>query len=592
MALQPLPDDAESGSGTIQSQITMLHLPTEILAIIIHTLAHDKPSLAALAQVNKDCRELARRCQFAEIYLGLNYPAQHLILQLAADAEEERMSSVNKRSIGFYIRKITYGDTPASRAVGVSQELHPNALVSSNRLREAFAAKEEMMDAYRVLHSRNMQLTKILLFNITNALPSLTTLVWADSMTLNRNFFETLSKSSIRHLSLPKARIDDPWEWQHSLDAKLWPLQSLCLHVYFDEGENAASSASRRLDRATPMAVFFDALFRLCGPSLEILGLKYNYCGYNPKIASFGGDQVSFPKLKFLQVKETFLTSSTLKLLLSSPLQHIEIPIPPDHEKLYESGQLHGTLKDLKALIVNRLPSTHEACLNLSRFIERHKNIEKLLVHERCTVTMGTAQLNYTIMPVLEKCQFLNLRCLSLNWAREQQWLDEDSYMKVSDAAIATIGMITSLERLRFCVGRPSEWLVDHEALRIHLKPLSRLRMLVIVHDTYVADRFNSAAYYPTPDATRGCSDEDPIVQAVKEWEKNHLTRMISQVEQYATVLTALEKIYCGQRDMAVKRGAVSLSEVEVVNSFKNRRREEHVLRSMFGIKSLVDLEA
>lgn len=45
----------------------LLGIPAEILAIIVDFIADDKPTLAALALVNSDCRQLARSCQFVDI---------------------------------------------------------------------------------------------------------------------------------------------------------------------------------------------------------------------------------------------------------------------------------------------------------------------------------------------------------------------------------------------------------------------------------------------------------------------------------------------------------------------------------------------
>jgi len=84
----------------------LLNIPAEILANIVDFIADDQPTLAALALVNSDCRQLARSCQFVDICFDYSPRAFDLLLALLRETVPS-VSTASQPTIGACIRKVT-----------------------------------------------------------------------------------------------------------------------------------------------------------------------------------------------------------------------------------------------------------------------------------------------------------------------------------------------------------------------------------------------------------------------------------------------------------------------------------------------------
>ncbi|KAK1243958.1 hypothetical protein MKX08_002096 [Trichoderma sp. CBMAI-0020] len=214
--------------------------------------------------------------------------------------------------------------------------------------------------------------------------------------------------------------------------------------------------------------------------------------------------------------------------------------------------------------------------------ISQHKHVHKLFVHER-----DTTHLDRLVVPILAEGGFNNLRCLSLAWGGEGvSDLTTSHEFHIPEAAIMTLGTIASLERLSLRAGNNfgwrHQWLIDHDKLRQHLRPLSRLKMLALVRDTYPISSFShmdveqyyslrlvgeseradararvdldieaTSSVVDTHDMMENQQDEDEESEAeVQIWERAHRNRMLAQAEAYAAVFPALDWVLCGQRPM------------------------------------------
>jgi hypothetical protein len=90
-----------------KSTSAFLRVPIEILGLILGYA--DSPSLAALALVNSDCRQLARSRQFADVCLDYSESSEALVRLLVSEAGERRMNngSTSLPSLGACIRRLT-----------------------------------------------------------------------------------------------------------------------------------------------------------------------------------------------------------------------------------------------------------------------------------------------------------------------------------------------------------------------------------------------------------------------------------------------------------------------------------------------------
>jgi hypothetical protein len=98
------------------SSSALFKLPVEVLELILEFV--ESSSLAALALVNSDCRQLARSRQFVDVRLDYNYSSAALVRLLVAETEERRANngSTLRPSLGACIRRLTVSiDTNAIR---------------------------------------------------------------------------------------------------------------------------------------------------------------------------------------------------------------------------------------------------------------------------------------------------------------------------------------------------------------------------------------------------------------------------------------------------------------------------------------------
>jgi hypothetical protein len=170
----------------------------------------------------------------------------------------------------------------------------------------------------------------------------------------------------------------------------------------------------------------------------------------------------------------------------------------------------------------------------------------------------------------------------------------------VAEESLATIGAIVSLKQLRLTagcnIGWRQQWLVDHEALRTHLRGLKNLRTLAICRDTYHMDLYPHVEEYYSlrilppyhsidagawPELRHQINYEDGDSDESKTWELVHRNRMLNEAQKYAAALSNLEWIFCGQWPIEIQ--PTNGSVVPLSNS---RDTCETMLMRMFGMDS------
>ncbi|RTE69085.1 hypothetical protein BHE90_016540 [Fusarium euwallaceae] len=90
------------------SHSRLLQMPAEVLADIADLLSDDKSTLASLALVNSDCRQLARCCQFAEVHFDYSHQAQQFVVELARGA----LTEAQQPTIAACIRRVVFASRP------------------------------------------------------------------------------------------------------------------------------------------------------------------------------------------------------------------------------------------------------------------------------------------------------------------------------------------------------------------------------------------------------------------------------------------------------------------------------------------------
>ncbi|KAL8778700.1 MAG: hypothetical protein Q9213_007287 [Squamulea squamosa] len=147
------------------SESRLLHLPTELLELVLEQVPLD--SLPPLALANSDCRQLARSRQFARLCLKWGKRIDQVIDQLETESKERKWGwgCTQKPALGPCIRHLIF-------TTSLDRQL-----------------------VHRIL----------LLFRDRTPLPHLEFLRWEDRNPLKPFFFESIMRSSIKHLRVHRA---------------------------------------------------------------------------------------------------------------------------------------------------------------------------------------------------------------------------------------------------------------------------------------------------------------------------------------------------------------------------------------------------
>ncbi|RKK58062.1 hypothetical protein BFJ67_g3138 [Fusarium oxysporum f. sp. cepae] len=506
------------------SSCKLLQLPAEILADIVDLLSDDRASLESLALVNSDCQQLASCCHFAEVNFDYSLEAK----QLASQLVEDKSSQLSKPGFG---------------AFAVEQR----QVLSDEAREEYVVARAAAVEAI-------------------SSLPNLETLSWRDQFSLDKSFFERITRCSAQHIDLNRPAIDDAWSLTPPLTPSTWPLRSLKLDVSMalDKRNEIEKKGATRTHHMTS---FFSTLFHLCSPTLESLTWTYIDLARDGGVpVSIGESVVSFPRLRYLRLQFVKLDSVAISSFLAAPLKSLDL----DDRVLNNPSTFDcKPLRDLEDFAVSHPPKKASACKRIAKFISQHTGLRRLYLHESSSAQGGTAYLDDVILPTLSSLDFGNLRSLYLAW-REVQ---------IPEKSLRRIGRLVSLEQLSLSAGKPSgwqhQWLVDHDELRQHLRQLQGLTKLALVRDTCLVPvpypGLPSETYYKMrfagseeredaearpdldmdQDTESDAQEGEGLLGDMEEtWERAHRNRMLDQAEKYAAVFPKLEWMFCGQGPM------------------------------------------
>ncbi|KAI0131452.1 hypothetical protein F4814DRAFT_169454 [Daldinia grandis] len=557
------------------SQSRLLQLPSDILTDIVNLLADDSSTLASLAKVNSDCRQLARSSQFAEI--SFNY-ANSQAQQLLSKLDQERISRNNNSkqgpTIGACVRRITTAS-------------YPDFVIYFMRS-ETFQTTETSAEREEQAHQRYKSIRADIQRVICSALPNLEVIVWHDAYPMGISLFKHIMESPARHLWLRRLPIEKQTIvtfLEQPPIPSTWPLRSLVISVYLELLPREPAREETHPELAP--ARFFELLLRSCAPTLESLTWLLRNKSINGKLIPQPSNDkpVSFPRLHFLRLDNLGPPRSLLPSLFNAPLRHLSLHLQPDFE-LRDILANCGNFSDLETLVVQPLPESKDYAEFIAGFIARHEMVKKLYVSEDSQARGETAHLDTCIIPLFSTGRFERLRTLSLTWGGGDYRKMEQYTISVWTASLATIACLASLEELSLGAGTEAgpycQWLVDHDRLRDIFFKLKKLKGLALYHDTYPwetsstsenAERYYGAQSftedeisdmlarldleenpaYLTRILNREGDEEERFDRGYILWEVLHRNRMLKQTEAWAAAFPSLKWTYFGQRLMGVE---------------------------------------
>ena len=444
------------------SRALLFTLPIEISGQILETLPPS--SLASLALVCRDCRQLARSHQFASIKLDYSDHSVALVKKLLAEATIRvgnfGISNNISQSLGACIRRIKVATHPDLLAARYNSGPHytSNALSERTRGKQLANATKCFFDDY---------LPKLqLLLDSRSVLPNIEYLNWRDKITLPRSFFECLPFTSIQHLRLSCFKVAEEFEMDLPQPSRGWPLRTL----YLDINPNFNKVANVSLPRTSFMCA---NILRLCAPTLESLTWRTEPIYHDHhSFATYKMESTPrFPRLRSLKLQSVvFSDYSMLDALLEENLRELEVDL--GHDALSsEFFENRGAIPTLMTLVWDgKFKPDHSL-----KFLQENTQLSKLSLQWEASGAFLETQL----LPLL-RTSFQRLTSLSLKWESEA----------IPDSALEAVGSLESLQQLHLSAGHQHgwkhNWFIDHGLMRSRLKNLTSLKRMAFSRDGYM----------------------------------------------------------------------------------------------------------
>ncbi|KAF5500000.1 hypothetical protein CGCA056_v014972 [Colletotrichum aenigma] len=574
------------------SQSLLFRLPPEILGDIMDLIADDKPSLASLALVNSDCRQLARSCQFAVVTFDYS-PASHQVAKLLS-TEAVSKSPQSRGRIGPCIRSVKVASDPGWLS-GFYKELH-DSVWGADRGEITDAKREYIGSLQKEAELEYMACYQMPILTAIGAMLNLEAISWLDGMFQNAELFTILAGSSVQHIRFHSTVSEGLLGILDQLPANLFQ-QVRCLDLKF----NLCRECQREAEEVTMTDLDMDtanvpddgdsfperklesdcdviaALIKRCEQSLETLVVRRLFpLEKTEERLSLSSQDINLCSLRTLDLSDCIeVDLNASRVMLCPSLRHLSMPW------IWDASFLScETLRNLETLVIPYLKETPRKPSTVGpmmEFLNRHPHIKKLCLG------LGTdVFIDKRLLPCLSNGNWANLNSLSLTW--DGPGMEESTRLhiaRVSGLALAAIGSLDSLEQLSLTAGVTAgwrrRWLIDHDALRESLKGLTRLKRLAISRDTYPVsyDLGEPEFYYDIriPDLEdyvlakkrNWINELEPIEgfdsETVDEeheiWEYAHRYKMFKQAEKYAEVIPTLEWVYCGEWPMEFFGGPV-----------------------------------
>ena len=550
----PLSFDRINEGRPFSSDFLLSRLPIELVWHIIQLVPQE--DLRNLALVNRDCRQLARSRQFANVRFDYSDSAIGILGVLLKEHEErsENHGKTRLPSIGACIRKITVATNP-----GWITYRHEIELSEDFTQLDAGVRKARLDEACKTFFEEYMPKIGLVLSN-TQVLPRLEYLFWADGAPVDKNFFEAIISSNLRHLVLRRVSVDKEFSLGLLSDQCRWRLNSLYLDVIW------TTSGDREDVTTSPLIC---NLLCLAAPTLESLTWAcLNILGSTPSVQlpDSVNERPSFRRLQDLKIGSIMkYDPAWLDILIqpggSSPIRFLEVDISKN-PRVADFFDTCGYLPNLEVFVWSGFKMMNPSL----GFLQANSHIRKLRID-------GEAPqfIEEQLLPLLHR-QFKNLISLSLRWPENQDHIPQSALDQIS-----TLHRLEQLCLSAGCqVGWRHSWVINHDAMQNCIQNLRNLRKLAFSRDTYIEqnldvetqgegdperyyeDRFprNLATLVAQPFFGEG----DPIKKLELAWEMQHRNEMATIAVKYADSLPELEWIYLGQHPMRIDRGPTGIT--------------------------------
>lgn len=559
-------DRALEGRPIAARNSRLLNLPVEILSEIIRYIETDKPSLAAVAFVNSDCRQLARSCQFRDVLIDFG-PRSSCILGVLIREATERMRTkdglTRRPSLGACVR---YLATNYEHYWKENRLIKPEGADENNR-----HLRNRWRESVGYLTTRLDHVYDPTLLLVLTTLPHLEFINWEKFGSIDRHLLESLSASKARHLKLQGSLESENYG---VIEAGVsWPLLSLDIQIewefHFRYERNYGDSSA-----------FWDGLFRACSSTLRIL--KFDFREPSSGIEAPISFTAEFSHLHHLHINfGTVLTAPSLTRLLQSP-RLSTLVVDYSEQVSRDCLDSIGHLRSLDKLVLTGFSGPDTPLL---RFLEYNTQLTAFAFkYEQSPTLLDRA--------ITALKSFSNLNVLSLVWKVDM----------IPEPSLSSLASLTSLLQLRISAGNQEgwkrDWFVDHATIRNILAPLSNLMVIAFSRDSYrvnttLQGRETGAYYsYRLPDEEeyarfmeqqQGSEDENGSLESLQSvWEKLHCQRMIQEAEKYAAVFPKLECIYIGQLVVFFRQSPDGKRVATL--PFPERNDDFPMLETMFGI--------
>lgn len=551
----PLLFDRVSEGRKPVSRTRLLNVPLEVLALVVQRVP--ETSLASLALVNSDCRQLARSRQFASLQFDYSDRTLAIIDKLKEEAiDRSNLGGLTgKPALGPCIRRLTVATHPGwikyRHNVELSENFNALPKIESSR---------RLTAAYHALFGTYYTSIQDLLSNRT-VLPHLELLDWEDRITLQPSFFDAIVQSTIQHLKIFRIRVDKLFtiEMPTFQPSRSWRLRTLYLEVM-------PAMSNLKLD----VSCVCTSILRACAPTLQ--SLTWDTCSRNPINTNGLGPCPRFPSLRHLRL--AFLRFADVCYL--SELVHDELTsLAVDTNSSSTSSAFfdsRGQIPALKTLVwdASHLPESQSIA-----FLKANPQISKLSIPNATPKTL----LEDRILPLLAQ-SFANLTSLSLVW--------DD--LSIPFQAMESIIKIITLQQLHLSAGTQlgwrHDWLIDHQTMRKYLRHLPLLKRIAFSRDSYSNGiTVVCESYYV--DGLRSIEDVRNSNHTREIFEEDHRQSTLREADDYLEEMPRLEWLYFGQIPMKVEQ---SLERGRRIARPLATERDScwTLLQEMFGWKGLL----
>ena len=529
-------NNEDHDKGVAFDESPLFQLPAEILAEIPGYLSSD--SLASLALVSHDCRQLALSCQFANFTLDYKPGSLRLLEKLFAEHKERlgHNGLMTPPSLGACIRSIT---VPAEWQRHVSHHDLKDKMVFGENDKELLDQElEEDAYDYDGDLKEYIQVLMSMIFNRAT-LPNLKLFDWVDRLSVPRSYFNALACSSIRHLRLDGVQIREGFRINKVLKANRWPLKSLYLNIV---PANFVPAGVVNWFKVLPLCC---SILRLCASTLESFTWvlennahdgAYDYHDYDARDLQLP----PFTKIRELKLDMVNgLYHPVLDALLQDGLRALEM-VNHLMQTPTDFFQRRGKIHSLETFIWDHHTSkAHGFC----EFLKVNVQVSKVMLYN------SHLQLTEESLPLFSSPNSqLKSLCLAFRCTAE-----------ISKRELELIGSMTSLEQFHLLSSesyrRKDDWRDHHKRIRKHLRKLNCLRRLAFSDSrNYIRvcspGRRDSQRYDP---CLRPQGSSNWSLEQKKQLEETHYNDMMEEARKYVDVMPNLEWLYMGRLQMGVQ---------------------------------------